>query len=326
MKAVLLKAHGGVDNLYLDEVPDLYPGHNEVLIEVKATALNRADILQRMGNYPPPPGASEILGLEMAGNVIGVGAHESRWKKGDRVCGLLAGGGYAQQVVTHESMLMPIPKRLTYEQAAGIPEVFLTAYQAIEWIGKLQRRDRICIHAGASGVGTAAIQVAKHIGATVFITASSGKHALCKSLGADFTIDYRAQNFAEVIASETNGLGVDLIIDFIAAPYFQQNLDALSMDGRMVMLALMGGVKIQGVNISNILRKRLHIVGSTLRARSLKYKIRLTQAFQEDYLDLFSVGKIKPVIDKVYSWKDVSAAHVYMESNLNKGKIILKVE
>jgi len=269
MKAVLIKEFGGPENLYIDEVMDLDPpGHNEVTVAIKATALNRADTMQRKGNYPPPKGASEILGLEMSGVVKAIGSRESLWEPGDKVCGLLSGGGYAEKVCIHESMLMPLPTGLTYEEAAGIPEVFLTAYQALVWLAKVKPSDTVCIHAGASGVGTAAIQIATKIGAKVIVTASAGKHRLCKSLGAEHTIDYKTEDFEEAIKDYTKGHGADVIIDFLAAPYFQKNLNSAALDGRIVMLSLMGGSKLDHVNLADILRKRIHILGSTLRSRS----------------------------------------------------------
>ena len=326
MKAILLKQYGGPEELYLGEVPNPELGEHEVLVQIHATALNRADVMQRQGKYPPPPGTTDILGLEMAGKVIAIGSHESRWNPGDKVCGLLSGGGYAQQVASHEMMLMPIPWGLSYTEAAAIPEVFLTAYQALSWLAKLQRGETICIHAGASGVGTAAIQLAKQIGAKVIVTASQQKHALCKSLGADYTIDYKNEDFQSRIMEYTDGVGVDVLIDFIAAPYFQKNLNSMALDGRMVMLSLMGGVKVEDVNLVNILRKRIHIMGSTLRSRNLHYKIQLTTHFTESYLGFFEERKLKPIIDRVYGWTEVSEAHAYMESNQNKGKIVLTVE
>lgn len=326
MKAVLLEDFGDANNLYIGEIDDPKPQRNEVLIEVKAAALNRADILQRKGNYPPPPGASEILGLEMAGVVTETGPHESRWEIGDRVFGLLPGGGYAQRVVTHESMLMPIPHHLSFEEGAGIAEVFLTAHQALNWLAKMERGDTICVHAGASGVGTAAIQLAKLKGAKIFVTASASKHATCLSLGAHFAIDYRSQDFEAVIKRETQGKGVDIVLDFLAASYLNKNLNILAPDGRLIMLAMMGGRMATQVDLGQVLRKRLHIMGSTLRARNLAYKIELTQSFYEAYYMAFEQGELKPVIDSVFSWSQVADAHRYMESNQSQGKIILRID
>lgn len=324
MKAIRLKQFGAPENLYLGEYDAPQPNAHEILVKVAATALNRADTLQRKGNYPPPKGASPILGLEMAGKVIQVGEKVNKWKIGDNVCGLLAGGGYAEYAVIHENMAMPVPKGLTLEQAAGIPEVFLTAFQALNWLAKLQAGENVLIHAGASGVGTAAIQLARAMEASkILVTASAGKHKACLDLKADVAIDYKTQDFQTVVLEHVKG--VDVVMDFLAAPYFQRNINVLNMDGRMVLLALMGGVKIQNLNVARLLTRRLHIMGSTLRSRTLAYKIALTQDFAAFALPLFAQGVLKPVIDSVFDWREVVAAHQYMEANRNIGKIILQV-
>lgn len=324
MKAVLIKEFGGPEQLYIGEWEKPVPAPKEILVKVVATALNRADTLQRKGAYPPPPGASPILGLEMAGVVEAVGSEVHLWKKGDQVCGLLGGGGYAEYTTIHEALALPVPKGLSMEEAAAIPEVFLTAFQAIAWLAELKAGERILIHAGASGVGTAAIQLAKQMGAEILVTASAAKHQICLDLGAKHTIDYKSQNFEEAVNNLTDGKGVDVLIDFIAAPYFQQNLNSLAFDGRMVLLALMGGIKAE-VNMVNILRKRLHIKGSTLRARSLEYKIKLTQDLENFAWEKFESKELSPIIDSVFDWTEVAEAHRYMEANKNKGKIVLRV-
>ncbi|MEM9824380.1 MAG: NAD(P)H-quinone oxidoreductase, partial [Bacteroidota bacterium] len=279
MKAVLLKDFGAPENMYIGDCPLPSIGSQEILVKVAATALNRADTLQRKGVYPPPAGASTILGLEMAGEVVEVGAEVSRWKLGDRVCALLSGGAYAEYVNVHEAMAIAIPDDWTFVEAAAIPEVYLTAFQALSWIAQLKGGERVLIHAGASGVGTAAIQLSKAMGAEAMVTASGGKHDICLNLGAVKAIDYQNEDFAEVVLDYTEGKGVDVVIDFVAAPYFQQNLKVLRMEGRMVMLSFLGGTKVDQVNLVSILRKRLQITGSTLRARSLSYKIDLTKDF-----------------------------------------------
>ena len=325
MKAVIIKAFGEAENLYIGQWENPTPKPHELLIKVHATALNRADTMQRRGQYPPPPGESPILGLEIAGEIVGMGKEVTGWQIGDRICGLIGGGGYAEYAVIPAKQALSIPTNLSYEQAAGIPEVFLTAFQAISWIGQLQKGENILIHAGASGVGTAAIQIAKQIGATIFVTASKGKHQACLDLGADKAIDYQAENFQEKILAYTQNKGVDLIIDFIAAPYLQKNINSLNFDGRMVLLALMGGFKVQDLNILPLLFKRIKIQGSTLRARSLTYKADLTKDLYNFAWPLFENGTFKPVIDSVFDWTEVVAAHQYMEANKNIGKIILKV-
>jgi len=326
MKAILLKKFGTADNLYLGELDTPRPKPFELLVKVHATALNRADIMQRKGQYPPPPGASPILGLEIAGTVTEIGKSIKKWKVGDKICGLLSGGGYAQYAVIPESLALPIPTNFSFEEAAAIPEVFLTAFQSINWIGKLKKGETILIHAGASGVGTAAIQLAKHLGATVYITASAGKHKVCRDLGADQTIDYKKENFEEKIHQITNGRGVDVIIDFIGAPYFQKNINCLTLDGRLILLGVMGGINVEDLNILNLLTKRIQISGSTLRSRSLEYRTRLTADLHKSTWSLFENKSIQPIIDKVFDWKDTIAAHKYMEANLNTGKIILRVD
>ena len=324
MKAVLLRKFGGVEELYLGNAPVPEISAEEVLVKVKATALNRADLLQRKGLYPPPVGESEIIGLEMAGEVEKCGREVKNWKPGDRVFALLAGGGYAEYVKVHQAMLMPIPADLGFEQAAGIAEAFLTAWQAVSWLADLKPAENILIHAGASGVGTAATQIASHRGASVWVTASSGKHQLCQRLGASECIDYRSHDFAEVIQKNTMK-GVEVVIDFIGAPYFAKNMQAMAPDGRMVMLGFMGGMKVEQLNLAPLLFKRLKVMGSTLRARSLDYKIGLTRDFQENCLTLFQNGVFSPVVDSIFNWQEVQKAHAYMEANKNQGKVILKI-
>ncbi len=325
MQAIQLHQFGSPDQFYIGEYDTPEPNPQEIQVKVAATALNRADTLQRMGKYPPPKGASAILGLEMSGIVSKIGSKVTKWKVGDEVCALLSGGGYAEYVTIHQNTAASFPSNLTLQQAAAIPEVFLTAFQALDWLAQLNKGESILIHAGASGVGTAAIQIAREKGATVYVTASKGKHEICLQLGASKAIDYRSENFEEVILKETEGRGVDVVLDFLAAPYFQKNLNCLALDGRMVMLALMGGIKAESLNLVPILQKRLKIMGSTLRSRTLEYKTKLTANFWDFAYDRFSEGHMKPVIDSIFDWSDVAEAHRYMEANRNKGKILLKV-
>ncbi len=325
MKAILFDKAGDPSQLYLGEYPSPIPSEKHVLVEVKATALNRADTLQRKGLYPPPLGASPILGLEMAGEVVKTGAAVSKWKVGDRIMALLPGGGYAEYAVVPEEMGMRIPAEMEFEQAAAIPEVFLTAYQALIWLAKLKSGERVLIHAGASGVGTAAIQIAKSMGAEVVVTASAPKHKRCLQLGASHAIDYRTEDFYSVIDTMYQGEGVQVIIDFLAAAYWEKNLASLGIDGRMVLLALLGGAKAPETNLGTVLRKRLQIMGSTLRARNLAYKTELTRSFWEFAQPKFQSGIFEPVIDSVVSWEEVVSAHERMEANLNTGKIVLSI-
>ena len=325
MQAIGVSEYGSPEVLTLGSYPIPEPGPGQILIKVWASACNRADTLQRQGKYPVPPGVTPILGLEMAGEVIGMGPGSDKWKLGDRVCGLLSGGGHAQYVTIHEDLALPIPESMSYEEAAAIPEVFLTAFQALFWLGELQSEEEVLIHAGASGVGTAAIQLATLQGAKVYVTASAPKHALCLELGASLAIDYRQNDFARVLSSDASSKGIDLIIDFVAAPYFQSNLELLTLDGRLVMLALLGGGKLSQANLLPILRKRLRIMGSTLRNRSLAYKTSLSQALFEFAWPHFLAGRLKPVIDQTLAWTDIARAHRIMEANQNAGKIVLSI-
>lgn len=324
MRAIQIHQFGSIEELYLGDFPTPEPKAHEIRIKVKATALNRADLLQREGKYPPPPGESPIMGLEIAGEVEKLGEGVQKWKPGDRVCGLLAGGGYAEYVTLHEDMVMPIPENLDFLAAAAIPEAFLTAFQALVWIADLKANEKVLIHAGASGVGTAALQLVRLLGATAYVTASADKHALCSALGAQKCIDYKTQDFATCIKEWAEGRGVDVVLDFLGASYLERNLQALAMDGRMVMLAVMGGTQ-TSINLGQVLMKRLRIQGSTLRARSLAYKTELTKAFMELTWTHFATGHLCPVVDKVFDWKDVAQAHLYMEENKNQGKIVLSI-
>ena len=325
MKAILVTSPGTAENLVIEEVDTPAPKPYEILVKVAATALNRADILQREGKYPPPKGASPILGLEMSGEVVALGERVTKWKTGNQVFGLLPGGGYAEFAVIHEDMALPLPGNIDLIEAAAIPEVFLTAYQALCWLGKLQKGETVLLHAGGSGVGTAAIQLAKALEAKIMVTASAGKHQVCLDLGAHWAIDYQTQDFQEKVMEYTANKGVDVIIDFVAAPYFQQNIESLGADGRLVLLAMLGGGKIENFDLRKVLIKRLQIIGSTLRARSLDYQIALTQDFSQFAMPRFQRGEIKPIVDTVFDWKDVQEAHRYMEANKNIGKIVLKI-
>jgi putative PIG3 family NAD(P)H quinone oxidoreductase len=325
MKVIQFDQPGEPEELYLGEQPDPQPGPGELLVRVAATALNRADLLQRRGRYPVPPGASEILGLEMAGTVMDTGAGVSDFSIGDNVCALLDGGGYAQYVTIPAPMALRLPDNLSFTKAAAIPEVFLTAFQALHWLADLQPGETVLLHAGASGVGTAAIQLAKLIGARVFVTASGPKHETCTQLGADRAFDYRSPGWAEQIRQATDGEGVAVIVDFVGAPYWATNIDLLARDGRLVLLGFLGGTQVEQFDLAPLLMKRLRITGSTLRSRSREYKIRLTQDFHDRYWTAFAEGRLYPVVDSIYDWEEVAAAHRYMEANANQGKIVLTI-
>lgn len=325
MKAIQATGVGGPEVLFVGEAPLPSFSEYEIMVKVAATAVNRADTLQRKGMYPSPQGASPILGLEMAGEIVEIGAKVTKWKIGDRVCGLLSGGGHAACCPIHEDLALPIPDQMSMEQAAAIPEVFLTAFQAIHLLADIKPKESVLIHAGASGVGTALIQLAKSFTHEIYVTASSPKHELCTQLGAQTCIDYKTQDFAEEIAQLTDQKGVDILVDFLAAPYFQRNLHALALDGRMVMLALMGGIKVSEVNLIPILRKRISIHGSTLRNRSHAYKVALNHAFSAQYWKAFEKGNLNPVIHTIMDWTEIAEAHRMMEANENAGKIVLRI-
>lgn len=325
MKAIKVIQQDSESTLEIAETESPTPDDDEILVNIKATALNRADLLQRTGNYPPPEGASKILGLEMAGVVEKTGSDVNRWQSGDRVFGLLAGGGYAEYCTIHEDMAMAIPNNLSFEEAAAIPETFLTAFQTLDWLGKLQEKETVLIHAGGSGVGTSAIQLAHHLYNARIITTASKQHKLnkAKELGADFAYNYKTQNYADEIISDIGKDSVDLIVDFIGKPYWHKNMEVVAMDGRVVYLSFLGGHKIEELSLVPILRKRLSIMGSTLRNRSLEYKIALTKDFAEQTLALFKDGTLQPIIDSTYDWSETEAAHQHMQNNKNTGKMVL---
>lgn len=321
-----IEYHRQEDKIELNnkQVEDPTLGVNQVLIKVKAAGINRADLLQKEGKYPPPAGASELLGLEVAGVIVEVGKNITEFKVGDHVFALLAGGGYAEYVSVHAGSAMLLPENLSFEEGAGIAEVFLTAHQALNWLGQMKAGENVLIHAGASGVGTAAIQLAKLTNANAYVTAGSQeKIEFCKNLGAVAGVNYKeSMDMATDLKSLTDGQGFDIIIDFIGAPYAQANARMIAVDGRWILLAFMGGFNAE-INLASVLMKRIQLKGSTLRARTNDYKSKLVADFSDQYLQQFTDGALKPVIDKVFDWKDAEAAHQYMEDNLNKGKIIL---
>lgn len=325
MKALLIDEDSEKPVMRLGEFPDPVAKPDELLVKIEATALNRADLLQKAGKYPVPEGASPILGLEMAGVVAETGSHVSGFETGDRVFGLLSGGGYAEYCTIHQDMAMKMPEDLSFEEAAAIPEVFLTAYQAIHWLGELQKGETVLIHAGASGVGTAAIQLANHLcDARIITTAGTDqKNELCVELGSELSINYKEKDFAEEIESTFGKRSVDVIIDFVGSPYWDMNIKILAMDGRLIYLSMLGGANLDGMSLVPILRKRLTIKGSTLRNRSDEYKMKLTKEFERKALSGFSDGKIRPIIDSIFDWNNVEEAHSKMKNNLNAGKIIL---
>jgi len=325
MKALLVNNQSDEPVMEFGDFPTPEPNENELLVKVKSTALNRADLLQKKGKYPVPDGESPIMGLEMSGTVESVGKGVKKYKEGDRVFGLLGGGGYAEYCTIHEEMALSIPDFMSFEEAAAIPEVFLTAYQALMWLGELNEEETVLIHAGASGVGTAAIQLAKHLKkAQIAVTAGSKeKLDLCRSLGATLQVNYKKQGFAEKLKEKFGKNNVDLIIDFVGSPYWKDNINSLNMDGRVIYLSMLGGAEVKEMDLIPILRKRLTIRGSTLRNRSLDYKKKLTKEFWNSTKNLFETEKLAPVISAIIDWADVEKAHQMMSKNKNAGKIIL---
>ena len=324
MKAILVDP--GTSGLFIGDAPDPKPGEGELLVAVKATALNRADLLQRIGKYPPPPGASPILGLEMSGVVERVGEGVSGWAPGDRVCALLPGGGYAEKAVIPAGMAIRIPNRMSFEEAAAIPEVFLTAYLNLFVLGGLAAGETVLIHAGASGVGTAAIQLAREAGSSVVATAGAEeKLCMCLSLGAMDAVNYKSESFADRVLAATNGEGAHIILDPVGASHWEQNFRAIRTGGRWVVIGGLGGQTVERFNLGAFLGKRIRLQFSTLRPLPVQEKIRLTQEFVRFAADRFENGSLTPVIDRIYPWTEAEEAHACMKSNQNIGKIVLRV-
>lgn len=326
MKAIIVQARQEGRPLAWQEAPA--PGYaaDEVLVSVSAAALNRADLLQRAGNYPPPPGASNILGLEVAGRIAEMGADVAGWQVGDRVCALLPGGGYAEQVSVPASMLMPIPADWSDAQAAAIPEAFFTAYLNLFMEAGLQQGETALIHGGASGVGTAAIQLVRSAGCRALVTAGSEeKAARCRELGAELAVNYKQEDFADRVLAHTNGAGVDVILDSIGAAYFERNVKLLKLRGRLVFIASMGGSKAE-LNIGALMGRRLRLIGSVLRSRSPAEKVEIKERFMAHAWPFLLDGTIRPVIDSIYPIEQANEAHRHMAENRNIGKIILSIK
>lgn len=324
MKAITFVSPGGPGVLRLTEVLDLQPRDEQLLVRVRATGVNRADVLQRKGGHAPPPGESEILGLELAGEVEALGSSVRGFRRGDRVFALAGGGGYAEKAVVDYRLAMGIPAGWSFAQAAAVPEVFFTAQETLFTLGELEAGETVLIHAAGSGVGTAGIQMARAAGARVLITAGSAeKIRKTKELGAHEGCNYKEKDFAAWVKEVTKGKGTDLIQDFVGAPYWERNLDCLTVGGRLVLVGTLGGTKVD-VDLRTIMVKRLKILGSVLRARSLEEKIAITRRFKEKWLPQLAAGMMQPVIDKVFFLNDAAEAHRYMEANQNFGKIILE--
>lgn len=324
MKAIIVEGSKEKPVLVWRETDDVVYGADEVLVAVRATAVNRADLSQARGNYPPPPGASEILGLEMAGVIEALGSEVSGWQVGDRVCALLPGGGYAEKVAVPAGMLMQLPEAWTFVMGTAVPEVWFTAYINLFLEGDLKKGETTLIHAGASGVGTAAIQLARAAGARVLVTASAEKLASCRALGAEVAIDYKAEDFVTAVHEATGGEGVDVILDPVGGSYLERNVRSLRRFGRLVNIGTLGGVQGE-MNTGLLLGKRLKIVGSTLRTRPLAEKIAITRQFTDRFWPLLRSGDLQPIIDVTYPITQAQQAHEYVAQDKNVGKVILVV-
>ena len=305
---------------------DMPHGNNEVLIRVAAAGVNRPDLMQRQGKYPPPPGASPILGLEVAGTVEEAGPGVARWKPGDRVCALLAGGGYARFAVAPEEQVLPVPAGLDMIQAAALPETFFTVWTNMFQRGCLKRGETALIHGGASGIGTTAIQLARAFGARVFATAGSPRKCqACRELGAELAIDYRQSDFAEEVRKATDGRGVDVILDMVGGPYFARNFACLAMDGRLVQIAILQGKQVE-LDLLALMHRRATITGSTLRIRTPAEKGLIARELEARVWPLLERGEVRPVIDRVFPLDEADAALDYLERGEHIGKIVLRVQ
>lgn len=322
MKFVALKSPGGVDQLELQTMATPQPNTDDVLIRVYAAGINRPDILQRQGIYPPPADASPILGLEVAGEIVACGVNVKHWKPGDKICALVNGGGYAEYAIAPAEQCLPIPQGFSYVQAAALPETFFTVWHNLFQRAQLKTGESLLIHGGSSGIGTVAIQLARAFGAQVFATAGSAeKCAAISSLGAT-AINYREQDFVAVVKEQTHGQGVNVILDMVGGDYIQRNFSAAAKDGRIVNIAFLRGSKVQ-VDFMPLMLKRLTLTGSTLRAQSAQVKAVIARELEENVWPQLNNKTIKPVIDSVFPFEQIAAAHVRMESNQHIGKIIL---
>jgi NADPH:quinone reductase len=322
MTAIGIKASGGPDMLVPEKRPVPTPGDGEILVKVAAAGVNRPDVMQRMGLYPPPPGAPDIPGLEIAGEVVALGANVKRWKLGDRVMALVVGGGYAEYCLAHESHALPVGN-LSMIEAAAIPETFFTVWHNTFERGGLKRGETLLIHGGSSGIGTAAIQLAKAFGARVITTAGSPEKCdACRKLGADVAVNYKTEDFVAATKTATGDNGAEVIVDMVGGDYIARNYEAAAVEGRIVQIAFRGSPKAT-VDFRRIMLKRLHHTGSTLRSRSIPDKGAIARAVETNVLPLIAAGKVKPVIFKTFPLDAASAAHALMETSAHIGKIVL---
>ncbi|TIC82696.1 NAD(P)H-quinone oxidoreductase [Nocardioides sp. GY 10127] len=323
MRAVVATEPGGPEVLTVTELPDPEPGPGEVLLDVVAAGLNRADLLQRQGFYPPPPGASEIIGMEVSGRVAALGEDVGGLAVGDEACALLAGGGYASKVVVPVGQLMPLPPGVDLVTAAALPEVAATVYSNLVLTAGMRQGDTLLVHGGAGGIGSFAIQLAVASGVRVLTTAGSAeKRAFCRSLGADVVIDYREEDFVEVVREATDGRGVDVVLDNMGAKYLMRNVEALALDGRLVVIGLQGGTRAE-LDLNALLRKRAGVIATNLRGRSVAEKSEICAGLLRDVWPLLGTGAIKPVVEGTFPLERAADAHRLMTEGSHTGKILL---
>jgi NADPH2:quinone reductase len=322
MTAIGIKTAGAPDVLVPEERPAPVPGEGEILVKVAAAGVNRPDVMQRKGLYPPPPGAPDIPGLEIAGEIVALGTGATRWKVGDRVMALVVGGGYAEYCLAHASHALPV-SGLSMIEAAAVPETFFTVWHNVFERGGLKAGETLLVHGGSSGIGTAAIQLAKQFGARVIVTAGSDeKCEACRKLGADVAVNYKNDDFVAATKAATGDKGAEVILDMVGGDYIGRNYEAAAVEGRIVQIAFQGGPKAE-VNFMRLMLKRLHHTGSTLRGRAVADKSAIARAVEQKALPLIASGKVKPLIYKTFPLKDASAAHTLMESSTHIGKIVL---
>jgi NADPH:quinone reductase len=325
MTAIAISRPGGPEVLEPVTLPVPQPGDGEVLVAVAAAGVNRPDVLQRQGGYAPPPGAPETPGLEIAGEIVAVGPGVQRYRPGDRVCGLVAGGGYAEYCVVAEANALPIPGDLSMVEAGGLPETFFTVWTNVFTRGRLQPGETLLVHGGSSGIGTTAIMLARQWGARIFATAGSAeKCRVCEELGAERAINYREEDFVEAVLAATDKRGVDVILDMVGGDYVARNFKAAARDGRIVIIAFLQGSKVE-INLMPLMLKRLTLTGSTLRPRSVEEKAEIAQALEEHVWPHLAAGRIRPVIHQTFPLREAAAAHALMDSSAHIGKIILDV-
>ncbi|MGW8729384.1 NAD(P)H-quinone oxidoreductase [Streptomyces sp. NPDC055808] len=323
MYAITIPEPGGPEALVWAEVPDPVPGEGEVLVEVAAAAVNRADVLQRQGFYSPPAGASPYPGLECSGRIAALGPGVSGWSVGDEVCALLSGGGYAQKVAVPAGQLLPVPEGVDLASAAALPEVVCTVWSNVFMVSHLRPGETLLVHGGASGIGTMAIQLGKAVGAKVAVTAGGpDKLARCAELGADILIDYREQDFVDEVLKATDGVGADVILDIMGAKYLERNVRALAVNGRLAIIGLQGGAKAE-LNLGALLTKRAAVTATSLRGRPAAEKAAIVAAVREHVWPLISGGRVRPVVDRTLPLADAAEGHRVLEASSHVGKVLL---